>query len=99
MRRFWQNSVEVRRLVADAGDTETSTTHISLLYCNIQPLEDSFGIDLEGSYGKDFLMFCDSADIKEGDQIIDGSDTYEVRGVDNPQVAQFDFLKLRIRKI
>ncbi len=42
---------------------------------HVQPLQDAFSEDIEGGYGKDFLMFTNSRDIRQGDRaIIDGNE-------------------------
>lgn len=92
--------IDVKRMVADeSGIGEEYETFLSALPCHIQPLDENFGEDLDGSFGKNFLLFCDIADILEGDRVINGSDVYRVVGV-----ASYKFLneerhmELTIRK-
>ena len=74
----------IQRLAPDiAGETESYQSHIASVPCHIQPLDDSFSSDLEGSFGKNFLMFCAVADILEADDVVVGSETYRVIGVDS----------------
>ncbi len=102
MRVLWDKTVNVKRLVAHSGtpveDTEEYETHLSNVPCNIQSMEDSFGTDLEGSYGKDFLMFCPLLDIKQHDKIVDGSDEYLVTGNEGYSLKGQSHLEVRIRK-
>lgn len=93
-------TVVAKRLAqSSTADVEVFDTSIVDLKCQIQPLDDSFGQDIEGSYGKDSLMFCRSADIKQDDKIIDGTDEYLVRGVEVYTFVGETHLEVRIRKI
>lgn len=96
---LYTSSVDVQRVAATSGEADTQTfgSHLSSVKCNIQPLDDSFGEDLEGSYGKDFLMFADVADIAQGDKIVDGSTEYMVMGVESYSLEGYAHLELRIR--
>lgn len=79
---YYNKTVKTQRLT-DITDSEKEDYQdfITELDCLIQPLSDSYQEDLEGSTGKDYAMFCEVADIKEGDRIIDGTDEYSVIGV------------------
>lgn len=95
----YNKMVDVQRVVDDSGNTEVYDDHITDLPCHIQPLDETFVQDIEGNFGKDWMMFCAVNDILEGDKIIDGADEYRVTGVES-----FEFLgsprhmELRIRK-
>jgi hypothetical protein len=83
----------------ESGSTsEEYADNIVDLECHIQSLDESFTEDLDGSFGKDSLMFCAISDILEGDRIIDGSDYYRVVGM---KIFDFgsinDHMELRIR--
>lgn len=96
--QFFDNEVDIKRL-ADTADTDNQKwdDHLSGVYCQIQPLDDSFSEDLEGSYGKDFVMFCNVIDVKQGDKIVDGSVEYLVVGVESYSFQGFSHMELRIR--
>jgi len=80
-------------------DKEQYEDYILDLDCHIQPIDESTNQDMDGNFGKDYLMFCETADIEENDRIIDGADEYRVVGI-----KKFNFLgedrhmELRIRK-
>ena len=97
--QFFDNTVDIKRLGATTGedDTESWATHLEGVTCQIQPLEDSYGEDIEGSYGKDFLMFCSVIDVKQGDKVIDNSTEYIVQGVESYSWQGFSHIELRIR--
>lgn len=67
----YNEGVAVKRLtdIADTNQQEF-TEHIADVPCCIQPLDGQISSDIEGGFGKDWLMFCAPADIREGDRII-----------------------------
>lgn len=78
---YYTRIVDVLRLMPVSGGLEDYQTHLTGIGCLIQPLEESVSADLQGSFGKDFLMFTDAVnDILEGDAIIDGETQYRVVG-------------------
>lgn len=97
--QFFDNEIDIHRLGDTTGeaDTESWASHLTDVSCQIQPLDDSYAEDLEGSYGKDFLMFCSDIDVKQGDKIIDGSVEYIVQGVESYSFQSFSHMELRIR--
>ena len=97
--QHFDNTVDVMRLEAVSGtDNEAfGATHLIGVSCQIQPLDDSYGEDLEGSYGKNFVMFCSAVDIKQGDKIVDGSTEYLVVGVESYDWQGFSHMELTIR--
>lgn len=96
--QFFDNEVDIKRL-EDTTDTDNEAfqAHLSDVSCQIQPLEDAYGEDLEGSYGKDFTMFCAVIDVKQGDKIVDNSTEYLVVGVESYDWQGFSHMELRIR--
>lgn len=96
---FFNKTVDVMRLETTTGtDNEAfGATHLIGISCCIQPLDDSFGEDLSGSYGKDSLMFCAVQDIKEGDKIVDGATEYRVVGIESFFFINQSHMELRIR--
>ena len=97
--QWFDNEVDIKRLEDTAGtdDNEDWGDHLSDVSCQIQPLDDSYGEDLEGSYGKDFVMFCAVIDVKQGDKIVDNSVEYLVVGVESYDWQGFSHMELRIR--
>jgi len=96
---FYNETVVVNRLVAsDDDDTESYEEHIARLNCHIQPLEDSYAQDIEGNYGKEWLLMCGVVDIQEGDRIVNGTTEYRVTGIESYTVQHVaKHMELRIR--
>lgn len=88
----YNETVTVNRLTDIADSNKRGyTEHIASLKCCVQPLDNSISQDIEGGFGKEFLMFCEPADIQEGDRIMrdHGGDTKEYRVT---AVESLDFL-------
>lgn len=98
--RNYNRCVSVKRLTATAGtENEQYDTHIEKLACHIQPLEDAYGEDLQGSFGKDWLMFCKVSDILENDLVVDGSVEYRVVAVESfAFLGRNRHMEVRIRR-
>lgn len=82
----YDKTVTVRRLVPIEGTQNERQEYADLilgLACNIQPFDESYSQNFESGVGKDWLMFCDVADVLEHDQVVDGDDVYEVVGVES----------------
>lgn len=99
---FFDKTVDVERLAAVTGEADTQAwgTHTLSIKCSLQPLDDAFGEDLTGSYGKDFLMFTDNRsdiDIIQGDRINDGTNEYIVQGVESYDFEGYKHNEFRIR--
>lgn len=96
----YDRQVDTYRLAPASGEAEDFQLNLEEIDCEIQPLEESFSQDLQGSFGKDFLMFTDAGhDIKEGDRIKDGDDVYRVTGVEKYAFqGQSRHQELRIRR-
>ena len=89
---LFNTTVKVQRLApVEDTDREEYADHIIGLGCHIQPLDDSYSQDMEGSFGKDKLLFCDVVDILEGDRIIDTETSIEYKVVG---VESFNFLDM-----
>jgi len=96
--KFYNKSVEVYRLADDdSGYGEVYALHLAEVNCGIQTLDDRFNEDIEGSFGKDFLMMCGVVDIKEGDRVIDGEVEYRVVGVEVYDMGNNPHIELIIR--
>jgi hypothetical protein len=78
----YNKTISTKRLGAIATTKkEQYATYLTGIKCLMQPFDQSFNEDIDGSTGKNFNMFCQVSDIKQGDEVIDGSDTYKVVGV------------------
>jgi hypothetical protein len=94
----FNKSVVVKRLTDDSGNTEIYDTHIVSLPCHIQPYDDSFNQDVDGSFGKDSLMFCSVVDLQEGDVVVYASNNYRVVSVESMEfLNQPQHIEARIR--
>ena len=96
----YDKTVTISRLTSIAGtDTEQYTSHIASLPCHIQPLDDGFSEDQEGSMGKDSKMFCPVLDILENDKVTYGSISYLVVGVRSFSFLRMDrHMEIRLRE-
>jgi hypothetical protein len=99
MRNFFTSNISTKRLTNVLGtDNQDWQTNLTSVNCNIQPLDDNYSEDLEGSYGQDFLMFCNPVDIIIGDKIVEETNEYLVNGLRSFEVLTFKIMELRIRK-
>ena len=98
-RPFFTINISTKRLTAITGkDNQDWQVSLASVDCNIQPLDSSYNEDLEGSYGKSYLMFCDPVDIVEGDKIVSGTTEYIVKGVKSFEVINYSIMELVIRE-
>lgn len=74
----YDKTASVERLTTTTGSKKAYLAHLASVPCLIQPLTDEVASDLEGSFGKDFLMLSPSVDIAEGDRITIDTDEYRV---------------------
>jgi len=71
IQQHYTKNAEVKRMTdIPSTNKQTLQTIYEDVPCHVQPLEDSFSSEDDGIYGKDFLMFCDVRDIKQGDRVI-----------------------------
>lgn len=96
----YDRAVIVQRLTGvEDTEKETYTTHINGVSCHIQPLDESYSEDVQGNFGKDWLMFCPVADILEDDKVVDGEKEYKVVGVESFNFLGMDrHMEVRLRR-
>jgi hypothetical protein len=95
----YDKTAVVLRLSDESGDTEGYQSHIAAVPCHVQPLDDSFSQDMNGNFGKDYLMFCDPKDIQEEDRVILEGIGYRVVGVERYRFRNEDrHMEIRIRR-
>ena len=96
---FFDKTVDIMRLedTANTDNEAFGSTNVADVSCIIQPLDDSYGEDLEGSYGKDFLMFCSVIDIKQGDKVVQGATEYLVQSIESYDFVGQTHIEARIR--
>lgn len=79
---FYNKTMLTQRLADVTGtNKETYATNVASFNGLIQPAEEAYNEDLNGSVGKTFIMYSEVIDLKEGDRVIDGSTTYTVIGI------------------
>ena len=96
----YDRSVTVQRLDDQTSSyTEEYVNYLMSVPCHIQPLDDAYNQDVEGNFGKEWLMFCAVRDILEGDRIIDGAVEYRVVGVESFRFLGEDrHMEVRLRR-
>jgi hypothetical protein len=78
---LFDKKVQVKRLIPDeSGDGESYGEYLNGVACHIQPVDEQVNEDVDGSFGKDLMMWCSVCDIKEHDKVVDGDDEYRVIG-------------------
>jgi len=95
--RNYNKTVNTQRLEDESGNVESYQEYLSAVPCMIQPLDETFSEDIDGNFGKDYLMFCGICDILEGDKIIDDDAEYKVSGIERFDHGRNAHLELRIR--
>lgn len=87
LRNNYTKTADVKRTVetTDANNfvkSEFSTVH-SDIPCHLQPTTGELTQDRANSFGKNYTMFCDPIEIREGDRVDIDSDEYRVVGVES----------------
>jgi hypothetical protein len=91
LEQAFNKTINIDRMGPGQGDVEGYISHLSGVGCCIQPLDDSYSEDLDGSFGKESILYCDDLDILEGDRVVDGGTNYKVIGV-----KRIEFLNLPV---
>ncbi|NLD50649.1 MAG: hypothetical protein GX660_26195 [Clostridiaceae bacterium] len=92
--------VKTQRFEVESGsDIEGYEDYILSVPCLIQELDDYSTEDVDGSFGKNYLMFCDDYDIKEMDNVMRGNgDEFRVIGMKKHAFMNHVHLEVIIRK-
>jgi hypothetical protein len=94
----YDKNINTERLSEESGISEYDP-NLTGVAAHIQPLDEAYSEDLDGSFGKDSMMFCAVVDILEGDRVIDGTDEYRVVGVKKYKFLGEDkHMEVRIRQ-
>lgn len=97
----YNETVAVKRLTDGSGVVREFGTHLASVSCVIQPLDSEISGDIDGGFGKEWLMFCAEADIQEGDRVIRGTGEtakeYRVTGVESFDFIGNSHMEIRIR--
>ena len=94
---FLTKKVDIYRLSDESGDMEKYESIYTDVPFHIQPLDDSFGEDLYGARGKDFMAATKLQDIQEYDKIVEGNNEYIVVGISKMDFMGEKHLQLRIK--
>lgn len=95
----YNQTVSTKRLGPIVGtNKEEYSAYLASVACLIQPDESQPSEDLDGQFGKNFIMFCPISDIKEEDIIVDGSDEYKVIGSESFNFMGHTHQELELRK-
>ena len=94
--RHFNKTAEVERLQTTTGNKQAFSEHLSTS-CLIQPLTDEVSGDLEGSFGKDFLMLSPFVDIAEGDRVTIDGEKYRVVATEALNFGQNPHRESRLR--
>jgi hypothetical protein len=95
----YDETVKSQRLEPESGsDIEEYEDFILSIDCCIQAIDDMPSEDPEGSFGKNYLMFCDDWDIEEGDNIVRNSENYRVIGKKRHTFWGHTHIELTLRK-
>lgn len=97
----YNESVAVERLTAGTGVVREFGVHLADVSCCIQPLDSEISQDIAGGFGKEWLMFCETVDIQEGDRVLrtvnEVEKEYRVTGVESFDFMGNTHMEIRIR--
>jgi len=80
--RLMQKIVSTQRMTATGGHKREFATHLEEVYCAIQPAGREASDFSNGAFYNAYNMYCEiGTDIVVGDRVIEGSNTYTVKGV------------------
>ena len=81
--KIFKTVVSTKRIsLVDGSKKRTFATNISALRCHIQPVSFEKQMPTSGAFYTSFKMWCAvGIDIADGDQVIEGSNVYVVKGV------------------
>lgn len=84
IRAQYDRTASTKRLAVVTGSKRTTwQTNVTTFDCVIMPVDGAHNELADGSYYQLFKLFCDATvDVKVGDRVLSGSDTYTVRAVD-----------------
>lgn len=95
------NRTIIARKVNISGDRMAFTT-VTAEMMNYQPVGDSATEIREGTFGKQFKIYCDGdADLKEGDRLKDEGGTYytiQPDGVSRRTMGSIDYIVAVVQK-
>lgn len=94
---LFTETINTSRIVDGDDNKLVYEANLSGLACAIQQADAKISMDLVGSYGKDWLVFCDIVDVLEGDRAEWNGKTYRVMAVDRLDFEGDSHMELLIR--
>lgn len=95
------NRVVIARRVVTTGDKMAYVT-VTAEQMNIQPIGDSSDEIREGTFGKQFRIYCDGdADLQEGDRLLDENGyhyTIQADGISRRTMGSMDYIIAVVQK-
>lgn len=96
---YYDKTATIKRLTqVGATDKKDFQNHLLNVPCLLQPIDASISMDIENSFGKNYLMMCDVADIVEGDRVFIDAVEYRIMGVESLSFEGHSHMELSIRK-
>ena len=93
----YDKTAVIERLTITTGSKKAFSSHLASVPCLVQPLTDEVSQDLQGSFGKDFLMLSAVVDIAEGDRVTIDTEEYRVIGTEALNFGNNPHRETRIR--
>jgi hypothetical protein len=100
LKTTYNEIIKTQRFEVESGsDIEGYEDYILSIPCCFQELDDYPSEDMDGNFGKNYLMFCDDWDIKEMDNIIrENGDELKVVGMKRYSFMGHSHLEIITRK-
>lgn len=91
-------TTERQTAVGESTIKKAYTTNLSSFSCHVQPLEQELTENIEGSFGKNWIMFCPVCDIESGDKVIvDSNHEYRVIGLETYNFSSNPHMEVTLR--
>jgi hypothetical protein len=95
---LYNEYVNVERLATVSANKKTFSAHLADVHCHVQAYDEDITKDITNGFGKDLRLFCDVADIVEGDRVLRDTVEYLVVGIKRYEnYGDNDHLEVRIR--
>ncbi|MDD5068485.1 MAG: hypothetical protein PHN89_02715 [Candidatus Pacebacteria bacterium] len=95
----YDKTINTKRLEDESGTyREGYEDYLVGIACHIQPIDGGDYEDIEGQFGRNWLMFCGNHDIVVNDKIVDGAKEYKVVEAKLLQFAGHEHMELTIRE-
>jgi len=82
IRHFFDATAIIKRMTPVIGTDRVRSRSTATVDVNIQQLDRETVQKINGVFGEDYVLYCDSSsDIKEGDTVLSGDDEFKVTEV------------------